>query len=76
MVNLVQGSGAALGAALTDTAAVDFISFTGGVATGRTIAEDGRRARHQGGVELGGKNPHIVFADARAGDWTVPSTTC
>ena len=30
VVNLVQGSGATLGAALTDTAAVDFISFTGG----------------------------------------------
>ena len=34
VVNLVQGSGAVLGAALTDTRDVDFISFTGGLATG------------------------------------------
>jgi betaine-aldehyde dehydrogenase len=66
VVNLVQGSGATLGAALTDTAAVDFISFTGGVATGRTIAETAAKHVTKVALELGGKNPHIVFADA---DW-------
>jgi betaine-aldehyde dehydrogenase len=63
VVNLVQGSGAALGAALTDTAEVDFISFTGGVATGRTIAEVAAKHVTKVALELGGKNPHIVFAD-------------
>ena len=48
VVNLVQGSGAVLGAALTDNPDVDFISFTGGLATGRTICEGRRRTRHQG----------------------------
>ena len=70
VVNLVQGSGAALGAALTDTPDVDFISFTGGVATGKTISKVAAEHVTKVAVELGGKNPHIVFADvADSGDW-------
>ncbi|BBZ30611.1 betaine-aldehyde dehydrogenase [Mycolicibacterium madagascariense] len=64
VVNLVQGSGAVLGAALTDNADVDFISFTGGLATGRTISRVAAEHVTKVAVELGGKNPHIVFADA------------
>ncbi|MBJ8341914.1 aldehyde dehydrogenase family protein [Antrihabitans sp. YC3-6] len=64
VLNLVQGSGAVLGAALTDTDDVDLISFTGGLATGRRIAEIAARRVTKAAVELGGKNPHIVFADA------------
>ena len=66
VVNLVQGSGAVLGEALTDNADVDFISFTGGLATGRTISKVAAEHVTKVAVELGGKNPHIVFADA---DW-------
>ena len=66
VVNLVQGSGATLGSALTDNPDVDFISFTGGVSTGRTIAEVAAEHVTKVALELGGKNPHIVFADA---DW-------
>jgi betaine-aldehyde dehydrogenase len=66
VVNLVQGSGAVLGPALTDTDEVDFISFTGGLATGRTISRIAAEHLTRVAVELGGKNPHIVFADA---DW-------
>lgn len=70
VVNLVQGSGAALGAALTDNPEVDFISFTGGLATGRTIAKVAAEHVTKVAVELGGKNPHIVFADIGVGaDW-------
>jgi betaine-aldehyde dehydrogenase len=64
VVNLVQASGAAIGDALTDTADVDFISFTGGLATGTRISEAAARHVTKVAVELGGKNPHIVFADA------------
>jgi betaine-aldehyde dehydrogenase len=64
VVNLVQGSGAVLGNALTDNPDVDFISFTGGLATGRTIAKVAAEHVTKVAVELGGKNPHIVFADA------------
>ncbi|MCU1647760.1 MAG: betaine-aldehyde dehydrogenase [Nocardia sp.] len=66
VLNLVQGSGAVLGAALTDNPHVDFISFTGGLATGRTITKVAAEHVTKVAVELGGKNPHIVFADA---DW-------
>ncbi|MET8875437.1 aldehyde dehydrogenase family protein [Nocardia sp. NPDC004604] len=66
VLNLVQGSGAMLGAALIDTPDVDFISFTGGLATGKTIARVAAEHVTKVAVELGGKNPHIVFADA---DW-------
>jgi betaine-aldehyde dehydrogenase len=68
VVNLVQGSGAALGSALTDNPDVDFISFTGGLSTGRTIAKVAAEHVTKVAVELGGKNPHIVFADIGVGD--------
>jgi betaine-aldehyde dehydrogenase len=68
VVNLVQGSGAVLGSALTDNPDVDFISFTGGLATGRTIAKVAAEHVTKVAVELGGKNPHIVFADIGTGD--------
>ncbi|MGW1738079.1 aldehyde dehydrogenase family protein [Nocardia sp. NPDC001965] len=63
-VNLVPGAGPTVGTALTDTPEVDLISFTGGATTGAAIA--GRAATHltRVALELGGKNPHIVFADA------------
>jgi betaine-aldehyde dehydrogenase len=63
VVNLVQGSGAVLGEALTTSADVDFISFTGGLATGATISRAAADNVTKVAVELGGKNPHIVFAD-------------
>ena len=75
VVNLVQGSGAALGSALTDNPDVDFISFTGGLATGRTIAKVAAEHVTKVAVELGGKNPHIVFADAEWESW-IRSTRC
>ncbi|WP_280274584.1 aldehyde dehydrogenase family protein [Nocardia wallacei] len=64
VVNLVQGAGAVAGAALTGSPDVDLISFTGGAATGADIAR--RAATHltRVALELGGKNPHLVFADA------------
>ena len=68
VVNLVQGSGAVLGAALTGTPDVDFVSFTGGLATGRVILESAAKNVTKVAVELGGKNPHIVFADADGDD--------
>ncbi|CAN5580470.1 aldehyde dehydrogenase family protein [soil metagenome] len=68
VVNLVQGSGAVLGPELTDTPDVDFISFTGGLATGRTISEVAAKHVTKVAVELGGKNPHIVFADIGTGE--------
>ena len=76
VVNLVQGSGAVLGSALTDNPDVDFISFTGGLATGRTIAKVAAEHVTKVAVELGGKNPHIVFADMRGASGKARSTRC
>lgn len=66
VLSLLQGSGAVLGEALTANPEVDFISFTGGLATGRTILGAAAANVTKVAVELGGKNPHIVFADAVA----------
>lgn len=66
VVNLIQGSGATLGSALTDNPDVDFISFTGGLATGRVIARTAAEHVTKVALELGGKNPHLVFADIGA----------
>ncbi|QUR69645.1 aldehyde dehydrogenase family protein [Mycobacterium spongiae] len=66
VLNLIQGSGAAVGAALTDTADVDLISFTGGAATGVAVSRAAAPHITRVALELGGKNPHLVFADA---DW-------
>ncbi|MGV9711872.1 aldehyde dehydrogenase family protein [Gordonia sp. NPDC003424] len=64
VLNLIQGSGAAVGDALTDTPDVDMISFTGGASTGARIAAVAAPHVTRVALELGGKNPHIVFADA------------
>lgn len=64
VLNLIQGSGAAVGTALTDNADVDMISFTGGTSTGTQIARIAAPHVTRVALELGGKNPHIVFADA------------
>ncbi|MFI1919994.1 aldehyde dehydrogenase family protein [Nocardia sp. NPDC020380] len=64
VVNLIQSSGATVGSALTDTPDVDLISFTGGAATGETIARNAAAHITRVALELGGKNPHIIFPDA------------
>ncbi|MET0898471.1 MAG: aldehyde dehydrogenase family protein [Mycobacterium sp.] len=66
VLNLIQGSGAAVGDALVDNADVDMISFTGGASTGAAIARTAAPHVSRVALELGGKNPHLVFADA---DW-------
>jgi betaine-aldehyde dehydrogenase len=63
VVNLVLGPGAAVGPTLTEHEDVDMVSFTGGVATGRTILRSTAETVKRTALELGGKNPHIVFAD-------------
>ncbi|MEV6068978.1 aldehyde dehydrogenase family protein [Nocardia sp. NPDC052001] len=64
VVNLIQSSGATVGSALTDTPDVDLISFTGGAQTGATIARTAAAHITRVALELGGKNPHIIFPDA------------
>ncbi|MGI9197143.1 MAG: aldehyde dehydrogenase family protein [Candidatus Nanopelagicales bacterium] len=62
--NLVLGAGASAGAPLASHPGVDMVSFTGGVVTGRRIMADAAATVKKVALELGGKNPNIVFADA------------
>jgi betaine-aldehyde dehydrogenase len=64
MLQVVQGRGSEIGAALVAHPDVRMVSFTGGTATGRAIGEVAGRKLIPAALELGGKSPHIVFADA------------
>ena len=64
VINLVMGRGSVVGEVLVESEAVDAISFTGSVATGRAIgakcAQHGKKYQ----LEMGGKNPMVVLDDA------------
>jgi len=62
--NLVLGAGPTAGAPLSSHPDVDLVSFTGGLATGRLIMASAATTVKKVALELGGKNPNIVFADA------------
>jgi betaine-aldehyde dehydrogenase len=64
VANLVLGSGAAVGPTLTGHDDVDLVSFTGGLVTGRAIMASAAPTVKRVALELGGKNPNVVFADA------------
>jgi betaine-aldehyde dehydrogenase len=64
VANLVTGSGPEVGAVLTSDRRVDMVSFTGGLATGKAIMVAGAATVKKVALELGGKNPNIIFADA------------
>ncbi|MFD4631165.1 aldehyde dehydrogenase family protein [Streptomyces sp. NPDC058284] len=63
VANLVLGPGATVGAAMSAHPDVDLVSFTGGLATGRRIMEACAPGVKNLALELGGKNPNVVFAD-------------
>ncbi|HEV8197529.1 MAG TPA: aldehyde dehydrogenase [Gemmatimonadales bacterium] len=64
VLNIVHGAGAKAGAALIAHPDVSTISFTGGTATGRSIAAAAAPAFKKLTLEMGGKNPTLLFADA------------
>jgi aminomuconate-semialdehyde/2-hydroxymuconate-6-semialdehyde dehydrogenase len=64
VLNIVHGTGPNVGAAITAHPRVGTISFTGGTVTGRKVAEAGAAQFKKISLELGGKNPNIIFADA------------
>ncbi|WP_051357763.1 aldehyde dehydrogenase family protein [Leisingera caerulea] len=65
VLNVVTGSGAVTGAALAASNGVDVLAFTGSGATGRKLLEASARSNlKRCYLELGGKSPNIVFADA------------
>ena len=64
VANLVTGTGRDVGAVLTEHPDVDLVSFTGGLETGRAIMAAAAPTVKKLALELGGKNPNVVFADA------------
>ena len=64
VINVVTGMGSTAGARLAAHPDVDKIAFTGSTATGRRIIEASAGNMKRVAVELGGKSPDIVFADA------------
>lgn len=64
VVNVLQGTGETVGAALVVHPGIDKVSFTGSVETGRAIQAAAAPRLTKVSLELGGKSPFIVFADA------------
>jgi aminomuconate-semialdehyde/2-hydroxymuconate-6-semialdehyde dehydrogenase len=63
VLNIVQGLGNKVGQAIIEHPEITTISFTGGTVTGKTIAATAAPMFKKLSLELGGKNPNIVFAD-------------
>ncbi|WP_155054499.1 aldehyde dehydrogenase family protein [Streptomyces blattellae] len=64
VANLILGAGPEAGAPLSDHPDVDLVSFTGGLQTGRRLMAAAAGTVKKVALELGGKNPNVVFADA------------
>lgn len=63
VLNIVHGLGSKAGQPIIEHPEIKAISFTGGTATGKTIAATAAPMFKKLSLELGGKNPNIVFAD-------------
>jgi betaine-aldehyde dehydrogenase len=66
VLSVLPGAGPVVGAALAESMLVDKIAFTGSVPTGQTIMRAAACNVKKISLELGGKSPNVVFADA---DW-------
>ncbi|WP_339700349.1 aldehyde dehydrogenase [uncultured Roseivirga sp.] len=63
VLNIVHGLGPKVGQAISEHPYIPLISFTGGTATGKQIAATAAPMFKKLSLELGGKNPNIIFAD-------------
>jgi len=64
VVNIIVGTGPEAGAPMTTHPAVDMVSFTGSTTVGRLAMANAAQTLKKVSLELGGKNPQIVFPDA------------
>jgi betaine-aldehyde dehydrogenase len=64
VVNVVLGQGSTVGNEIAQNPLVDLVSFTGGGVAGRQIMKAAAENFKKISLELGGKNPNVVFADA------------
>ena len=63
VLNIVHGNGPNAGQAISEHPDIKAISFTGGTETGKRIAASAAPMFKKLSLELGGKNPNIIFAD-------------
>jgi aldehyde dehydrogenase (NAD+)/phenylacetaldehyde dehydrogenase len=63
-LNVIPGPGTVVGRAMAEHAGIDKISFTGETETGKSILRAAAGTVKRVSMELGGKSPNIVFADA------------
>ncbi|MFC8917439.1 aldehyde dehydrogenase family protein [Streptomyces sp. NPDC057116] len=68
VANLVTGPGDPVGARMSEHPDVDLVSFTGGLLSGTKVMRAAADSVKKVALELGGKNPNVVFADACATD--------
>ncbi|MDB5556784.1 MAG: aldehyde dehydrogenase protein [Rhizobium sp.] len=64
VVNIVTGTGAEVGSIMTSHPHVDMVSFTGSTGVGKLTMANAAQTLKKVSLELGGKNPQIVFPDA------------
>jgi aldehyde dehydrogenase (NAD+) len=62
--NLIQGDGPSVGAPMSGHPDVDMVSFTGSTRAGTLISKNAADTVKRVALELGGKSPNIIFADA------------
>ena len=68
VLNILHGEGKDIGQAIVEHEATKAISFTGGTATGKVVGATAARQFKKVSLELGGKNPNIIFADCDLGE--------
>ena len=68
VLNILHGTGAGIGSVICDHPKVKAISFTGGTKTGAAIASQVAGQFKKLSLELGGKNPALIFADCNLND--------
>lgn len=71
ILNMLTGAGSVVGQAMVESTDIDMIAFTGDGSTGRRIVRDSADSLKKIALELGGKSPYIVCADANL-DKAVP----
>ena len=77
VINIVHGLGHNVGEEIVKHKSVSVISFTGGTKTGKRISSIASKQFKKLSLELGGKNPNIIFSDTdveRAVDWAIKSS--
>ncbi len=63
VLNIIHGTGPNLGETITTDESIKAVSFTGSTATGKTIAKAAGPLMKKLSLEMGGKNPNIIFSD-------------